>query len=141
MHKPKRILVGLKTSEQAVELTDLACRVAARSASLLLVHVVELPDQTPLDADVPELESAARHILEAGDRIAGRAHLKRKAVVVRSHSAGSALLEELKKKKNDLAVIGYRHPHNLGEVLFGTTAKHVIAHAPCRVLLTVPART
>jgi nucleotide-binding universal stress UspA family protein len=140
MQKPKRILVGLKKSEHAVELTNLACRVAARGASLLLVHVIELPDQTPLDADIPDLESTARRVLGAGERVARRARLKTKSLIVRSHSAGLALLEELKEKRNDLAVIGYHHPHTLGEVLFGTTARHVIAHAPCRILLTVPAR-
>src|SRR5690242_2500562 len=41
MAKPKKILVALKTPQQAVELTDLACRVAARGASIILVHVVE----------------------------------------------------------------------------------------------------
>lgn len=141
MHKPKRILIGLKTADQAPELTDLACRIAARGASLLLVHVIELPDQTPLDAVVPDLEAAAQKTLHAGQRVARRSRLKTKVLIVRAHSAGFALLEELKEKKSDAAVIGYHHPHTLGEVLFGTTATHVVAHAPCRVLLTVPART
>ena len=57
MKKPKRILVGLKTIDQAVELTDLACRAGAHNASLLLVHVIELPDATPLDAEVPDLDA------------------------------------------------------------------------------------
>ena len=46
MRKPKRVLVGLKTLENAVELTTLACRLGSRGASLVLVHVIELPDNT-----------------------------------------------------------------------------------------------
>src|SRR5438067_5126326 len=42
MRKPKRILVGLKTLENAVELTTLASRLGSRGASLILVHVIEL---------------------------------------------------------------------------------------------------
>lgn len=140
MHKPRRILVGLKHTEHAAELTDLACRLAARGATLLLVHVLELPDQTPLDAEVPDLEDAARMILQAGQRIARRARLTAKPIIIRSHSAGLALVEELSEKHTDCAVLGYHHPHTLGEVLFGTTARHVIAHAPCRVLLNISPR-
>ena len=47
MRKAKRILVGLKILENAVELTDLACRLGARGAELLLIHEIELPDNTP----------------------------------------------------------------------------------------------
>jgi nucleotide-binding universal stress UspA family protein len=140
MHKPKRILVGLKHAQQAAELTDLACRLAARGATLLLVHVVELPDQTPLDADVPDLDTTARKILRVGERIARRARLAAKPIIVRSHSAGLALLEELNEKNTDFAILGHHHPHTLGELLFGTTARHVIAHAPCHVLLNISPR-
>jgi hypothetical protein len=45
MKKPKRILVALKTTEHAIELTDIACRVGAQGASLVLMHVLELPPQ------------------------------------------------------------------------------------------------
>ena len=140
MKKPTRVLVGLKTAEQASELTDLACGFSARGASLLLVHVIELPDQTPLDAAVPDLDKAARRTLSTAERIARRARLRTKPLIVRSHSAGLALLDELTEKKCDFAVLGYHHPHTIGEVIFGTTARHVMAHAPCRVLLSVPPR-
>jgi nucleotide-binding universal stress UspA family protein len=138
--KPKRILVGLKNLEQATELTDLACRVGAQGASLLLFHVIELPDVTPLDADVPDLEAAAQKILRAGERVARRSRLKVKTLVVRAHSAGFALLEEVKEKNSDLAVLGYHHAHTLGEIVFGTTARHVATHSPCHVLLSIPPR-
>ena len=70
MRKPKRILVGLKTLENAVELTTLACRLSSRGASLILVHVIELPDNTALDAEVPDLEAAAQEILRVGEHVA-----------------------------------------------------------------------
>ncbi len=140
MKKAKRILVGLKTLEHVVELTDLACRIGARGASLLLEHVIELPDNTPLDADVPDLEATARKILHAGERVARRNRNKVATRVLRAHSAGSALLDELKVEKIDLAVLGYHHSRTLGELLLGTTAKHVATHAPCHVLLSIPPR-
>jgi nucleotide-binding universal stress UspA family protein len=138
MKRPKQILVALKEYEHAVELTDLACRVGTRGASLLLVHVIELPDITPLDAELPELEAAAGKILRAGERVARRSRLKVKTLVLRAHSAGYALLDELKERKIDLAILGYHHGRPLSEAVFGSTARHVAAHAPCRVLLSIP---
>lgn len=140
MKKAKRILVGLKDAAHAVELTDLACRVGARGARLLLVHVIELPDITPLEADVPDLEAAAQKILRTAARVAQRARMKTITRIVRAHSAGGALLDDLKEEKIELAVLGYHHGRTLGEVLLGTTAKHLATHAPCHVLMSIPPR-
>jgi len=110
MRKPKRILVGLKTLENAVELTTLACRLGLQK------------------------------ILRAGERVARRSHLKARTLVLRAHSASYALLDELKEKKSDLAVLGYHHGRTLGEIVFGTTAKHVAEHSPCYVVFGIPPR-
>src|SRR5947208_17194159 len=59
MRKPKRILVGLKTLENDVELTTLASCLRSRGVSLSLVHVRELPDDVTLDAEVQDLRGAA----------------------------------------------------------------------------------
>jgi nucleotide-binding universal stress UspA family protein len=140
MRKAKRILVGLKSLENAVELTDLACRLGGRGTSLLLVHVIELPDNTPLDIPAPKLEAEARKILRTSEGVARRNRLTANTLVLRAHSASSALLDELKERKSDLAVLGYHHRRTLGEVLFGTTAKHLATHSPCHVVLSIPPR-
>ena len=140
MKRAKRILVGLKNLAHAVELTDTACRLGARGASLLLVHVIELPDVTPLDADVPDLEAASKKILRAAERVARRSRMRATTRVVRARSAGSALLDELKQEKTELAVLGYHHGRTLGEVLLGTTSKYLMNHAPCRLVLSIPPR-
>ena len=140
MRKAKRILVALKIMENAVELTDLACRLGARGAELLLIHEIELPDNTPLNAEVPNLEAEARKILRAGQRVARRSRLNVKTLILRAHSASFALLDELKEKKSDLAVLGYHHGRTLGEVIFGTTAKHLVTGSPCHVVLSISPR-
>jgi nucleotide-binding universal stress UspA family protein len=139
MKKAKRILVGLKTLDHAVELTDLACRLGARGASVLLIHILELPDPTPLDAKVPDLEALANKILRAAERVAVRSEIKARTLPLRAHDAGPALLDEMKNNKVDLAVIGYHHKLTLGEILLGTTGKHLARHAPCHPLIDIPA--
>lgn len=140
MKKAKRILVGLKTLEHAVELTDLACRAGAHKGSLLLVHVIEIPDVTPLEVGLPLLETKAKKILQAAERVAKRSRLKVQKEVLRAHWAGTALVETMKDEKVDLAVLGYHHGRSFGEFLLGTTAQYVARHAPCQVLLNIPKR-
>ena len=137
MKRAKRILIGLKTLDHAVELTDFACRLGARGAALLLIHIIELPDPTPLDAEVPELEATAKKILRTAARVAGRSGMKVSTLVLRAHDAGPALADEMKEKKVDLAVIGYHHRKTLGEILLGTTAQHLAQHAPCHLLIDI----
>ena len=141
MKKAMRILVGLKTLEQAVELTDLACRAGAHKGSLLLVHVIEIPDLTPLDVGLPALDTNAKKILQAAERVGKRSRMKIKKQVLRAHWAGTGLVEEMKDEKIDLAVLGYHHSRSFGEFLLGTTAQYVARHAPCQVLLNIPKRT
>lgn len=140
MKKARRILVALKTLDHAISLTDVACRVGARNASLLLVHIIELPEPTPLDANVPDLESAARKILGSGERVAKRSGLKVQSRVLRAHNAGAALLDEMKESKAELAVIGYHHRRSLGEVFLGTAAQHIARNAPCYLMCVIPPR-
>jgi len=140
MKKAKRILVGLKTQEHAVELTDIACRLGVDNANLLLVHIIELPDPTPLDAEVPDLDALAKKIIATAKRVASHSEMKVSSLVLRAHDAGHALLEEMRDKKVELAVIGYHHREMLAEVLLGTTAQHLSKHAPCHLVIDVPPR-
>jgi nucleotide-binding universal stress UspA family protein len=141
MKKPTRILVALKTTEHAVELTDIACRVGAPRATLVLMHVLELPLSVPLDADLPALDADAALILRTAARVAKRSGMKVSTVEVRARWAGEALIQEMNERKTELAVLGYHHHKGVGEILLGTVAKHVARHAPCQVLLRIPPRT
>jgi nucleotide-binding universal stress UspA family protein len=114
--------------------------VGLSGSRIFLVHVIELPDNTPLNAEVPNLEAKARKILGAGERVARRSGLSAKTLVLRAHSASFALLDELKEKNCDLAVLGYHHGRTLGEVVFGTTAKHLATSSPCHMVLSIPPR-
>jgi len=141
MKRARKILIGLKTLDTTEALVDLACRLGARGASLLLVHVIELPDITPLDADVPDLEAAAAKIMAKAKLVARRNRMKAGTLILRAHGAASALLDEMKEKKVELGVLGYHHRSALGEIILGTTAVHLARHAPCHLVLNIPPRT
>jgi nucleotide-binding universal stress UspA family protein len=140
MKKPTRILVALKTTEHAIELTDIACRVGAQRATLVLMHVLELPAATPLNADLPLLDADAALILRTAARVAKRSGMRVTTVEVRARLAGEALIEEMKERKIELAVLGYHHHPRVEEILLGSAARHVVRHAPCQILQRIPPR-
>ena len=109
MKKPRRLLVGLKTLDHAVTLADLACRTAAKNATVFLVHVIELPDTTPLDAEVPDLEESGRKILQTAARVVRRAGLKAETLMFRARQADATLLDEIKSRRIELGIFGYHH--------------------------------
>lgn len=140
MPKKKGVLIGLKTRDHAASLTELACRVAHPEEPLLLVHVIEVPEITPLDAPLPVLDREAEQILRAGADVARRHRRKFHTQILRARSAGKALLGELKERKAALAILGSHHERSLREFLAGTTHQYLARRAPCRLLLDIPPR-
>lgn len=140
MPRRKGVLIGLKTREHASSLTELACRVADPDEHLVLVHVIEIPEVTPLTAPMPDVDREAEQVLRAGADVARRHKRKFRTQVFRARSAGKALLQELKDRKIALAVLGSHHGRSLREVLTGTTHQYLARRAPCRLLLDIPAR-
>lgn len=138
MKRPKHVLVGLKTKEHLAECVDLACQLADRGASLYLVHVIEIPEPAPVDAETPDLDSTARKILRAGVRRATGNSRKVTTLAPRGRTAGAVLLEELEQRRIDLGVFGYSQHLDSGRVSPGTTVRHLARHAPCRLLFVAP---
>lgn len=138
---PKKILVSLKDAGDAEELINIARHVAAPGAHITALNVVEVPAATPLDARDQALDAPADAVERAVKKLAAK-HRKLKFSVrlLRARHTGKAVVEELHDGKFDLAVIGYHHKRTLGELLLGTTAQYLAAHAPCRLLMCVPPR-
>ncbi len=139
MTRTKGALVGLKDLKQAAALTELACRVTEPGEELELVHVIEVPDATPLDAPLTKADREAAEILRAGAEVARRRR-KVSTQVFRARTAGRALLEELKDRKVGLAVLGSHHGRSVREWFGGTTHQYLARRAPCRILLDIPPR-
>ena len=140
MEKAKRVLVAIKTAEQVHDLINLACCVTAPDSSLSIIHVIELPPVTPLDAEIPEFQARAEKILNAAEEEARRCGLKARVEILRARSAADALLDEMKEHGFELAIIGHHHRPRMVESLIGTTSSRLAERAPCRVLISIPPR-
>lgn len=139
---PKKILVGVKQAADVDELVNLAAHVAAPGrVEIVCLHVVEVPPATPLDARDRALDAPARAVERAVKRLARRHRGRRFSVeVLRARHAGKAVVDELKERRFDLAVLGYHHKRSFSELLLGTTARYLAERAPCRLLMSVPPR-
>lgn len=140
MEKPK-IMVALRDAETAESLTKLACQMASlEGANVIALHVIEMPPGLPIDATDPIFEAPGEQVLALARQAASSnffTHMSTK--LLKARSAGEAIVGEAIDEGIELLVIGYRHNHRLAETLLGSTVRHVTHHAPCRVLVQVPA--
>jgi APA family basic amino acid/polyamine antiporter len=133
----RRLLVPLsgRESEQAVAI---ACELAAEhGASVVAVHVVEVPADLPLDAHMLEEEAHAKRIRAETQAVGDLYGLTVTVRVVRARAAGPAIVEEAHRLGTEIIVLRAPRKTRTGRraAVFGRTAKHVLTHASCRVML------
>ena len=140
MEKPK-VLVALRDTETAGSLTKLACQMASLAGTTVIaLHVIEVPPGLPIDVEDPVFERPGQQVLSLARQIASNnfsMHLSTR--LLKARNAGEAIVGEAAEQGIELLVIGYHHNHGLAETLLGSTVQHVTHHAPCRVLVQVPA--
>ncbi len=140
MEKPK-VMVALRDTETAGNLTKLACQMATLvGTNVVALHVIEVPPGLPIDVEDPVFERPGQQVLSLARQIASNNFsMQITTRLLKARHAGEAIVGEAKEYGIDLLIIGYHHNHGLGETLLGSTVQHVTHHAPCRVLVQVPA--
>lgn len=140
MEKPK-VMVALRDAETAESLTKLACQMASlEGANVIALHVIEMPPGLPIDAIDPIFEAPGEQVLALARQAASsNFFMQISTKLLKARSAGEAIVGEAIDEGIELLVIGYHHNHRLAETLLGSTVRHVTHHAPCRVLVQVPA--
>jgi len=141
MGKPK-VMVAVRDSFSVESLVDLACQLAqGMNADLIALHVVEVPPATPLDADDQTLDRAGNEVLAHARREGEKHSAHFSTELMRAREAGEAIVGVAKDQGVDLLVVGHHkpHPHALAETILGGIVRHVARHAPCRVIVQIPA--
>ncbi len=135
----RSILVPIGPGYASDEAMDVACKLAAeRRATIIAMHVIEVPLELPLDAELPEHVAEADTELDEAGAIAESYGVKVIPRLVRARNAGRAAVDEAARRGSEIIVIGGPRRVRLAggrKPIFGDTVDFVLKHAPCRVMV------
>jgi basic amino acid/polyamine antiporter, APA family len=116
-----------------------AARLAGEDAAVHAVYVIEVPPQLSLDAGMDKEEELGRNVLEAA-RIGARADkVKIRTSIIRTRSAGAALVEEARDQHSDVIYLDTVHAP-AHEKALGPTARYLLEKRPCRIVIETDGR-
>jgi len=98
-----------------------------------IVHIVEVVQQLPVDADLPEEIATGERVLAAAERIARDRGLRADYDLLQARSVGAAIVDEATQRNADLVILGANVRDKHGEQTLGTTVPYVLLHARCEV--------
>jgi basic amino acid/polyamine antiporter, APA family len=136
----RTIVVPVVRSAETEEALVAAGRlVAERGGRVVVVHVLEVPLDQPIDADLPEAEDEADELLDQARTLVESYGVRVVERLVRGRSASAKIVEEAERLNADLVIVGA--PRRRGGVsarlpVFGRTVDRVLKLSPCRVLVT-----
>jgi basic amino acid/polyamine antiporter, APA family len=131
-----KILVPMKLGDIGEEMIATAVKLAQeRGASVEALHVIRVPLELPLDAElIDEEEQAEASIAEAkilgadhGVTVAGR--------ILRARSIGQAIVQAAREDGADLIVVGSSPRWRRQSRFFSPTVEYVLKKAPSEVLI------
>jgi basic amino acid/polyamine antiporter, APA family len=130
----RSILVPIVAGPESREAVEVAARLATeRAGRIVLLRVIVVPLELPLDADLTEQTEEANRLLDDARAIAAPYGVRVVERVVRARNAGSAIVEEAERRGSEIVVLGAPRGRHRG--IFGHTVDYVLKHAPCRVMV------
>jgi APA family basic amino acid/polyamine antiporter len=131
-----KILVPMKLGEIGEEMVATAVKLAQeRGAAVVALHVIRVPLDQPLDAElIDEEERAAASLAEAA--VLGSDHgVKVEGHAVRARSIGEAIVRATEETGADLIVLGSSPRWRRQSRFFSPTVDYVLRKAPAEVLV------
>jgi APA family basic amino acid/polyamine antiporter len=118
------------------EMTATALRLAAESGTkLVALYPIPVPMNLPLSAPMDDAVKKAEH--ELGEAAAlgrqyGVAVIPR---IVRTRNVGQAIVDEARRRRAEIIVLGADQRKRGGERMFGRVIDYVLRNADCRVMV------
>jgi APA family basic amino acid/polyamine antiporter len=130
----RSILVPVVSGSQSHEAVDVAVRLATeRAGRIVLLRVIVVPLELPLDADLSEQTEEANRLLDEATALAAGYGVRTVERVVRARHAGHAIVDEAGRRGSEIVVLGA--PRGAHKAIFGKTVDYVLKYAPCRVMV------
>src|SRR5919201_5520718 len=115
--KAKRILLPLAGAAVDADVVRLSALIGKPSkAQVEALHVIEVPWNRPLDADLTEDDVRAEQLLEAAEQVARSAGISLETEYVAARTAWSAIVHEAEQRSVDLIIIGMPYRRRMGRV-------------------------
>jgi APA family basic amino acid/polyamine antiporter len=130
----RSILVPVVSGPQSHEAVDVAVRLATeRAGRIVLLRVIVVPLELPLDADLGDQTEEANRLLDEATALAAGYGVRTVERVVRARHAGRAIVHEAERRGSEIVVLGA--PRGSHKAIFGKTVDYVLKYAPCRVMV------
>ena len=132
----RTILVPVLRTVESEEALIAAARLASdRRATIVLLHVIEVPLDKSLDADLGDREAVGDDILDEAEALLETyAGLRIISRLERARSAGPAIVEEAARRDAEVVILGApRARVRGGKPIFGRTVDYVLRNSPTRV--------
>ncbi|HEY8724822.1 MAG TPA: universal stress protein [Gaiellaceae bacterium] len=130
----RSILVPIVAGDESREAVEVAARLATeRAGRIVLLRVIVVPLELPLDADLTDQVEEAHRLLDEAYAIVEPYGVRAVERVVRARQAGSAIVEEADRRVTEVIVLGARRGGY--KTIFGATVEYVLKNATCRVMV------
>jgi basic amino acid/polyamine antiporter, APA family len=130
----RSILVPIVAGPESREAVEVAARLATeRAGRIVLLRVIVVPLELPLDADLTEQVEEAHQLLDEAYAIVEPYGVRAVERVVRARQAGRAIVEEADRRVTEVVVLGARRGGY--KEIFGATVAYVLKNAPSRVMV------
>jgi APA family basic amino acid/polyamine antiporter len=131
-----RILVPMKLGDIGEEMIATAVKLAEeRNASVEALHVIRVPLDLPLDAELLEEEERAEASLAEAKLLGADHGVNVEGKTVRARSIGQAIVREAQEGGADLIVLGSAPRWRRQSRFFSPTVDYVLKKAPSEVLI------
>jgi APA family basic amino acid/polyamine antiporter len=133
----RTIVVPVVRSPESEDALIAAARLAAeRGATIVVLHVLEVPLERALDADLGAIEDRADRLLDDAEALVEQYGVRTVSRLVRARSVPRAIVDEAVSRSAELIVLGApREAPGRGRIL-GRTSERVLKLSPLRVLVT-----
>jgi amino acid transporter/nucleotide-binding universal stress UspA family protein len=129
-----RILVPVAHPVRAAALIDLAAAIARKKdGELVLLHVITVPGQTPLNIGRRFIRHAREEVLDAAVDRAERHGVNARAVIRISHKPALAIVHQVEEMDVDLVLMGWRGRSRHPRTSIGSNIDYVMQNADCHV--------
>ena len=132
----RRILVPMKLGIIGEEMLATAIRLAGEhGASVEALHVIKVPLDLPIDAELSREEERAAASLAEAVLLGSEQRVEVVGTTVRARAIGRAIVDHAAERRCDLIVVGSSPRWRRQSRFFSPTVDYLLRTAPCEVLI------